>query len=316
MLPLVVLLKWAAQLLLFASGVWALLGTESLHKDPTTGRRRLTASGWTRVLLLAVGLALFAAMDYQERNAARVRALLAEQQSRQQQAQIEYLRRLFLMQFELARLRIGWYLDAQSRATIARKLEASAAELRADPYLIYLSGAFLNGEVSVTRAKGDRWQLDVRLMRPLGMHSMRYDQDSLAWRKLEDALVAVFGGCRLELASGELVADLLGRHWPTELHNQRTLDFVIEKPGLALGVLESAQLVALCPPELQRMPGRVHLLSEDTKVRLDQDIELAWGPEALYSYVDEDGNEQVITRLRAGPHRLATTIVDLDRPHQ
>ena len=60
------------------------------------------------------------------------------------------------------------------------------------------------------------------------------------------------------------------------------------------------------------MPGRVHLLSEDTKLQLDQAIDLNWRPERLYAFIAEDGLEQVVTRLRAGPHELMTRIVDLE----
>lgn len=302
---LLILLKWLAQVLIFASGLWALLGAESIRADPSTGRKRLTPSGWARVALLAIGVILFAASDYQERQAARARARLAELEAQQQREviealreQLDYTRELYLLQFELTRLRVAFEVGAEDRQALAAALAPSDDEERADEDLKY----FANGNLSVRRAIGERWEVEYHLPRR-GLDGV-YAQDSLAWNKLERALRDLVG-CRLELASGELLVDLLGRHWPCEFdYDGSQLAFVIEKPGIALWHLRDAQLFVECPPSRKRMPARLVLRAEDLKLELASEFDLVWRVEELYSYVDADSNDQTVTQLVAGPHPL------------
>lgn len=297
----VALLKWAAQVLLFASGVWALLGAETFRVDPLSGGRRLTLNGWTKILMLLTGFALFIATDLQERRRSRVALLQAEQQSREQARQLDYLRRLFLLQFEVAGLDFEWELDAATRAMLEREL--------ASPEAAAVRDALLAGKLETRRAGGERWSLHVDVERGGERFARGFEQGGPEWNALERALLALFAGARVELAGGELLAEPLGRHWPCRFTaSEGRLGFSLERPGVALGAFEDAQLVVVGGAGVARLPRALSVRSTDPKLALEQRLELDWSSEERERWVDGAG-EHVVTRQRSAALPLSASFV-------
>ena len=299
-------LKWAAQLLLVATGLWALLGAESIRIEPSTGKRRLTSNGWTRILLLIVGLALFAATDSQQKTETRRREQLKEEELHNAREQLEYMKRLVLTQNELSGVRLVWTLDLDLQREMQARLVAPDGAVSDVPVL---AAAFQSGALEVRRVSGARWAVHVEVERDGARFARRYEQTTLEWRVFESALLATFGECRVELTSGALLAEPLGRHWPCRVSKPlgALLSFEIEKPGATLAALDNAALVVTAGPSVVRMPTQLRLVSLDRKAQLDQALTLEWKSEELESYRLE-GAQHTSRRLRSAPQPLYATI--------
>jgi hypothetical protein len=289
-------LKWAAQVLLIATGLWALLGAESIRLDPATGRRRLTSNGWTRILLLLVGFALFAATDRQQKREARAKDLLNEKKLEDARTELEYMRRLLRAQNQWSGVRLEWTLDEP----VAREVRSRIASGGGDAQLV--ADAFERGTLEVRRASGERWALHVDVERNGARVGMRFEQASPEWDAFERALAATFGECRVELADGDLLAEPLGRHWPCALSKAKdgALAFALEKPGVTLAQLDKASLRVVSGPGVERMPSKLRVVSLDRKVQLDAQLSLEWKAEG----------EAPARRMCSTPQPLYATIVD------
>jgi len=302
---IVVLLKWVAQVLLFASGLWALMGVEASHKDDATGKRRLTGNGWAKVMLLVVGLGLFVASDMQERKTAEQRRKLAERDAYDKAQQVEYLQRLILLQFDLAALEVRWKPDANELAALSAALLDGGASAMDPSEAAYLECALRTGGLSIARTRQGRFRLDVRCYRAQGMFSASYDYGSPQWQRLERALIDAFGGLRIELESGLLVAEPLGRHWPCEVRvDDGELVFTLERPAIKIGQLDGARVVLVAAPDARSAPQHLRLRSRDANVELDETLDVAWREETLREVEDPEGMVYRTTRLRAGPFDL------------
>ena len=305
----VVLLKWLAQLLLLATGVWALLGVESLVTDAATGKRRLTTNGWTKVALLIVGFALFAATDAQQKKEARRRELQAGKELEDKDKQLLYLKQVILTQNQLAGVRLEWTLGGEVHRRMRARLDAAAAERGAGDAAV-LAAAFEDGALEVRRISGERWAVHVDVQREGTRFARRYEQPSAEWKAFEEALLDTFGECRVELSGGELLAEPLGRHWPCRATVARgaTASFVIDRPGLTLSALDEAALVVVAGPGVTHMPPALRVVSLDRKVALDEALALQWKSEEYESYVDS-GGAHASQRMRSVSQPLYATIV-------
>lgn len=303
---IVVLLKWAAQVLLFASGLWALMGVEASHRDDTTGKRRLTGNGWAKVMLLVVGLGLFVASDVHERKTSEQRRKLAERDAYDKALQVQYLQRLILLQFDLAALEVRWKPDSEEVASLSSALVQSLPSEVDPTERAYLECALRTGDLSISRTRQGRFRLDVRCYRGQGMFAESYDYGSPQWTLLEQALIDAFGGLRIELESGLLVAEPLGRHWPCEVRvDDGELVFTLERPAIKIGQLDGARVVLVTAPDARSAPRQLRLKSHDTNVELDAPLDVTWREEVLREVEDPDGATYRTTRLRSGPNDLA-----------
>ncbi len=299
-------LKWAAQLLLVATGLWALLGAESIRIEPATGKRRLTSNGWTRILLLIVGLALFAATDSQQKTETRRREQLKEEELHNAREQLEYMKRLVLTQNELSGVRLVWTLDPELQREMQARLVAPEGVVSDVPVL---AAAFQSGALGVRRVSGERWAVHVGVERDGERFARRYEQNTLEWRVFESALLATFGECRVELTNGALLAEPLGRHWPCRMSKPTgaLLSFEIEKPGATLAALENTALVVTTGPGVVRVPTQLRVTSLDRKAEFDQVLTFEWDPGEMESYWLE-GRQHSTWRWSSAPQPLYATI--------
>jgi hypothetical protein len=169
--------------------------------------------------------------------------------------------------------------------------------------------ALIAGKLETRRAGGERWSLHVDVERAGVRFARGFEQGGPEWNALERALRALFDGARVELSGGELLAEPLGRHWPCRFTaGEGRLGFALERPGVALGAFEDAQLVAVGGAGIARLPRVLSVRSTDPKLALDQRFELVWSSEERERWVDAAG-EHVVTRQRSAPLPLSASFV-------
>lgn len=327
---LVQVFKWLSQLLILFGGTWALI-SRTHEQDPSTGRRKLTQSGWMKLSILSVGFVLFTLSEFQnqaqQREAIRAREQtikLRDDAIEKQNAQLEYLRSLFLLQHELSALEVSWPVD---RNTFVRSLRAYwKQQVKADrdlgTDLQYIEDAFNHTWLHVRKIASGNFGLQVLVRRVFGMTLMQFSQEQPEWMAFNAAIRSILGDrFEIELAPGVVIADLARKHWPCELNIENfEITFTVEKPGVSLGQLEDAS-VTFWGGDLEpsRMPKRIRLRSRDPRVTLNQQFEPRWRKVVLFHTKDGDGHEVRYTNLKAGPFALSASIINdlfprIDRP--
>lgn len=315
------LLKWLSQVLIAVGGVWALL-SDTHERDLTTGRRRLTQSGWMKLSILAVGFGLFALTEVQNRAQQQEAIRSRDQEIKRQNAQLSYLRKLFLLQHELSAVEVSWPLSERGLTDFSQLLLGYGEQVKAGPELKtnlqYINTAFRNSMrsgnnwLNVRQIARGRFGLQVLVSRPLGMKLMQFSDEQHEWKAFDAAIQQLLGDrFEIEVAPGVVIADLAKKHWPCEFSiDGSTLHFTVEKPGVSLGQLEGASVTFWGGNlESARMPKRLRLRFKDPKVTLDQQFELKWEEVVLFSARnEEDGYEVKYSNLKAGPSQLSASI--------
>jgi hypothetical protein len=304
------LLKWLSQFLLFGCGLWA-LRSDSYRKDEHSGRRRLTGLGWAKVFLFLISFCFFVVSDIIERRVSQIRAAVQAQTIEMQQKQLDYMRRVFLLQFEVTALKLTWPMDSDSRRDLMLNFEKIRERISGgrDPAssLDFLEGALQDGLVHVIPARHGKF---VMLVETPSGSKRSFDQQSVAWDVLERSVASAFRGLRLELESGRVLLDPVFAHWPCELRvTQSRLEFIIPKPGVRYGELENATVFAVTGSGYRDGPQTLRLTALDPAVKLDMRIELQWKPDQGGRETFGQGGVMVrLNRLRSGPHRLNALI--------
>lgn len=320
--------KWLSQLLILVGGVGA-LRSDTHELDSTTGRPRLTHNGRMKLSILAVGFFLFILTDFQNRAQQREAILIREHEIRlqdkaieKQNTQLEYLRRLFLLQHEVSAVEVSWPLSDQDIEDFSQSLLSYGEHHRADSKvktnLQYINDAFKNSMSSgnswlnVYQIALGRFALQVLICRPFGMKLIEFPEEQPEWKAFSAAIQKLLGDrFEIEVAPGVVLADLAKKHWPCEVSiDSSTIHFKVEEPGVTLGQLEGAS-ITFWEGDIKtaRMPKRLSLRFKDPKVELDQQFELKWEEFVLFSATnEEEGYEVKYSNMKAGPFQLYAKI--------
>jgi hypothetical protein len=308
-----VILKWFSPALILVGGLWALL-TETTLTDPL-GRRRLTGSGWMKVLVLVVGFMLFTATELEDSSRRREQVAMRDAQIAKQNEELEYLRRLFLLQHELSAVEVSWPLRDQDYHRFGSIVNGKQPLLDISDASIYVERAFQYGRIeAVPAATTGRARLDVALLRPQGLYTHRFTPDQLEWKSFEAAIHGLLGNrFQIEIAPGVLLADLVGKHWPCQvtITNHR-IAFMIDRPGVGLAHLEKASATFLggdLQPEA--MPTAVRIRSLDPRVTWNQEFTLAWRVEVIEHFQASEEYGADYTRLKAGPYPTSLSLLNM-----
>jgi hypothetical protein len=316
------LLKWLSQVLIVVGGVWALV-SDTHERDLATGRRRLTQSGWMKLFILAVGFGLFVLTDVQNRAQQQEAIRIRDQEIKRQNAQLSYLRKLFLLQHELSAVEVSWSLSERDLGDFSQVLLGYGEQVQAGPEL-KTNLQYINTAVRNSMRSGNNWLnvrqigrgrfgLQVLISRPLGMKLTQFSNEQHEWKAFDAAIQRLLGDrFEIEVAPGVVIADLAKKHWPCEFSIVgSTVHFTVERPGVSLGQLEGARVTYWGGNlERARMPKRLRLRFKDPKVTLDQQFDLEWEEVVLFSARNEDdGYELKYSNLKAGPFQLPVSIL-------
>lgn len=233
--------------------------------------------------------------------------------------QLEYLRRLVLLQHDLSAIEIAWrplagvldgFVDSL-RAAYADAATTGAVAVAPSTDFAYLVTAVRHGEVTLRRDPSGGSSLSVRLSRPQGMLRRRLRSDGPETRAFLRALPALRADrFTIELSSGLALANLEERDLPTEIRlGPDSLTLVLEPPGLRLGLLEHARVSfrsdGLPPPDL---PREIVLRSRDSRLLLEQHLVAAWHTVRTDCVQSADEMTDCGTVSVAGPYALAAAL--------
>ncbi len=318
---LAVVLKWLAQALVVIVGVWGLF-TEPFRVDPETGRKSLGGVGWLKIVLLAVGFGVFVVSDWNESKRAEVESARQEQQIESQARNLDYLRRLLLLQYRLSNLELTLEFPRPVLERFRGRIEGFRGEGVDATQLAYLGSALLAGQTSIRYRNRHEGDLDYWLNRPQGVISTSVDGSSDPWRAFVSALSELFGGLfQIRSGSGRVLVDLLSPAYPIELgFRDGALVVSIPEPGIRLDEL-SGEVFFVCgqfehlytdspyevdgedyeePEDDERTrrrvarkigPDRVRLASGDPRVQLDQEFDVNWTPHVVREQADWERDE-------------------------
>jgi hypothetical protein len=310
--------KWLSQALILLGGVWAIFSPE---RELVPRRLGLTYSGWLKLSILALGFSLFALTELQTQAQQREVTRIKNEEIRQQKEQLSYLRKLFLLQHELAAVEVSWPLTDRDQRAFSESLRGFGKQVKGGPELLgnlqYIDTAFRQSMragnwLNVRKLARGQFGLQVLVSRPLGMRLVQFSEDEPEWKAFDAAMRGFFGDrFEIEIAPGIVVADLARRHWPCELSVKRSMiHFTIEKPGISLGQLDGASLTFWGGNvDASRVPKEVRIVCRDPKVLCDQKFELRWEAVILYSAKNvEDGYEVSYKNLKTGPFPFSVSI--------
>lgn len=121
-------LKGLSQVLILVGGIWALL-SDTYEIKPTSGRRQLTRGSWMKVSILAVGFILFVMTEFQNHSRHKADIKWRDDELEDRKMQIEYLRRLFLLQHEISGIEVSWTLSSEDVKNLATSLRRYAKKV-------------------------------------------------------------------------------------------------------------------------------------------------------------------------------------------
>jgi hypothetical protein len=316
------LLKWLSQILILVGGVWALF-SDTHERDPTTGRRNLTRSGWLKLSIFGIGFALFALTERQSEMQHHEASRIQEEQIKQQKHQLDILQELFLLQREVSAVDVSWPLSAKDQTVFSESLlgyrdQSSSVSPELKTNLQYIDAAFRNSMrphnnwLNVREIARGRFGLQVLVSRHAPPKLVQFSEDQPDWKVFASAIGRLLGDrFEIDLAPGVVIADLAKKHWPCALSiGDCTIHFTVEKPGVRLGQLEGASVTLWAAVNrTAQLLKRLHLLLKDPRVEGDQQFELDWTEVVLFSAKDEEeGYEVKYSNLKAGPFPLSTRI--------
>lgn len=347
---LVVVLKWIAQGLILVVGVWGLL-SDPYETDAATGGRRLTRTGWLKVVLLGIGFVLFGVTDVNERAKAQAASIrqseqlaMQEQTIDNQERQLRYSQKLLLLQHQVSALDVSLVFPPEIAKRFLEEIMRGPdrpPELRPDATrLAYISTAARLGDVFARyRSRGDGY-LDYAINRGQGFTSERIDHERPEWSAFVAAFQGMFGR-RFEIRSesGRVLVDLLQpQHQMTVRPNGTEMSLALQSPGIRLDELQG-EIVIVCgvteplftetrdeepdpdsegagsrrPHARNVGPVEIRLRSRDPRVLWDQRIELEWQP-FVTRKVELIDPPLVSYRgeWRAGPYRVEADFEGID----
>jgi hypothetical protein len=326
------ILKWLSQVLIVASGIYAMFS--DLYKEQPHGKKReLTRAGWINLAALLTGFMLYAVTDFQERKARKeddaYKAGLAEGQERlnikqkqlndaQQQVintqtgELGYLHHLILEQ-EVVN---GWELSWDAPATVIQLARTKAHSLTGKDDA-YLRTCLAELGVNARASANGHWMISCILVRPLGVKNVAFDlsPSEPGWQVFESILdILLSPRLAVSQSGGEdlVVLSRLERPESISYTNSR-VTVTVRNARVRLGWLERPveAVLRLDSDVAANAPATVRIRSLDSNLQLDQTFSTRWtkrqvGSKPHYGVdpADDPVTQDPIYALFSGPHQI------------
>jgi len=334
--PWVGLLRWISAFLAFFGGVSALIW-DPRKEDPATQRRRLTPTGWTRIVTTVVSLVVFVAADIEDRRLAREREQEQRRQHGAEQARLaadikfkaeeikslqqiidyqerglRYFRHLVLVQEVLDGLALTWKPPAgvYERIRADRQIEQSLK----NPADAYFRTCLLVIGMQADRTPSGRWLFRCILSRPQGVLDLRFDYgaDQPQGQAFERALDHLLSKhLSIRQVGGEYLVLVNPEHRPSTVRfSPREISVSVRQPAIKLSRLEHARVEFRMDVESARLgPAAVTITSLDPTVRLGRTLVTSWamrryGSAWRFPGAGEEPEEVPLSAAFAGPYDL------------
>jgi hypothetical protein len=290
-------------LLIVALGVGVV--TERGKREGVRSAQRADSAKYaSTIALLQSQLAQTAALSGRSDSSFRSQLALAT-------SQLSFLRRLFLMQYELAGVEVSWKIRPPLLQEFANAVSHDEAPQRAgrgaESQRVYVTTAILHGRIDVWPTARGHAALRVMVQRPQGLYVRQFTDDEDEWRAFERALKTVISDrFDIQVAPGAFLADIARTHWPCRVSLQDgVIAFSIDRPGVRLGDLLGANVTVWAGDiDPARLPDRIRLRSTDSRLAFDRQLPLTWRRVPLYAFQASEEYTFKYANLTAGPFAL------------